>query len=225
MKKVILSITALMMLLSSVAAVSAYEAHIVNVKAHVENALTVEPLELDWGTVFPQEWFKEHVVIALSTSAIAEFDDDDLLWVTYDIWVEDKAITDNVTGNVTGYYEWIGDWLWLAIDPLQVSEPFETPSEWYYVGARPVGTAPVATNTGLSGNLSSPGNLSDQLAVLFLTPVFEDYYNALTDAGYKPDWWPFEDWAPIPKGDPRHIPGGVDLGADIKIQVTGIARP
>jgi hypothetical protein len=222
LKKVILVFASIVLVISGVAAVSAYEAHIVNVKAHVENALTVTPLELDWETVFPQEWFKEHVTISLSESAMAATNStittNPLTSVSYAIWVEDKLMVEPDT-----YYPWIGDWLWVAVDPTQQAVPFEVPADWYYVGPRPAGPAPIATNTGLTGTLSL-NNMSDQLAVLFCAPVFEGYYNELTDADYKPDWWPYEEWAPIATDDPRHIPDGVDLGIDIKIQVTDITR-
>jgi predicted porin len=39
MKKAILILAALMLVASGVAAVSAYEAHVVNVRSHVENAI------------------------------------------------------------------------------------------------------------------------------------------------------------------------------------------
>lgn len=225
MKKVILVIAAFVLVASGVAAVSAYEAHVVNVKAKVENALTVSPLELDWGTVFPQEWFKEHVTISLSGSAITELTDatSPLVSVSYAIWVEDKEILDDAGAPTGTYYEWIGDWLWVAIDPTQTTEPFEVLAEWYYVDARPAGTAPVATDTGLTGTLDT-NNRSDQLAVVFCVPVFEGFYNELTDAEYKPLWWPHAQWDPILKTDSRWIPGGIELGADLKIQVTDISR-
>ena len=72
MKKVLLVLGALMMVLSGVAAVSAYEAHIINVTAHVENALDVTPRSIDFGTVFPQEWFTKDVSITTSISFCAD---------------------------------------------------------------------------------------------------------------------------------------------------------
>ena len=56
MKKVVLGLAALVLIVSGVAAVSAYEAHIINVKAKVENALTVGVSRLNYGTVFPEEF-------------------------------------------------------------------------------------------------------------------------------------------------------------------------
>ena len=56
-KKVLLGLAALLMVSSGVAMVSAYEAHTVNVTAHVENAIALSP-QAGWdlgqfGTVFP----------------------------------------------------------------------------------------------------------------------------------------------------------------------------
>ncbi len=55
MKKILLGLSALVMVLSGVAMVSAYEAHLINVTAHVENALEVDTTPIDFGTVFPEE--------------------------------------------------------------------------------------------------------------------------------------------------------------------------
>ena len=53
-KKILLSIIAVATVIGGVAAMSAYEAHVVNVTAHIENALKVIPPEkLVFGTVFP----------------------------------------------------------------------------------------------------------------------------------------------------------------------------
>ncbi len=55
MKKVLLVLGTLLVSISGVAMVSAYEAHIINVTAHVENAMSVNKDDIDFGTVFPQE--------------------------------------------------------------------------------------------------------------------------------------------------------------------------
>lgn len=54
-------------MLSSVAAVSAFESHLVNVEAHVENALGT-PAAFDFDTVFPEEWLTHEIVVQTSTS-------------------------------------------------------------------------------------------------------------------------------------------------------------
>lgn len=131
MKKVILISTALVMVLSGVAAVSAYEAHIINVTAKVENALTVSPDE-DWdlGTIFPQEFFVKHYTVSLSTSFLAQ------KWVTeyveegrvnaveIEFWAEEKEKTPYDPGDpeaeppvpptAATYYSWMGEFIKLG---------------------------------------------------------------------------------------------------------------
>ena len=129
MKKVILISTALVMVLSGVAAVSAYEAHIINVTAKVENALTVSPDE-DWdlGTIFPQEFFTKHYTVSLSTSFLAQ------KWVTeweevgrvnaveIEFWAEEKEKTAYIPEVLdppapavpATYYAWMGEFMKLG---------------------------------------------------------------------------------------------------------------
>ncbi len=51
---------------------AAFEAHVVNVKAHIENALKVEPKHMDFGTVFPQEVLEEQFKVRLSDSFLEQ---------------------------------------------------------------------------------------------------------------------------------------------------------
>ena len=67
MKKAVLIVSALMLILSGVAAVSAFEAHIINVKAHVENALIVSQ-DVDFGITHPQDLLQEELYLGLSDS-------------------------------------------------------------------------------------------------------------------------------------------------------------
>jgi len=72
MKKITLFLVAAVVVVGGVAVFSAFEAHIINVTAHIENALTVTPKEIKFGTVFPQEYVEEKLTIALSDSFKAE---------------------------------------------------------------------------------------------------------------------------------------------------------
>lgn len=51
-----------------VVGMSAFEAHIINVTAHIENALSVNTEPIVFGTVFPQEYFEKPFNINLSRS-------------------------------------------------------------------------------------------------------------------------------------------------------------
>lgn len=80
-KKIVLTIGAILIVVGGVAVMSAYEAHVINVVAHIENALTVDTTPIEFGTVFPEEVFEMPVTIALSSSFMkqAECSDVNLL--------------------------------------------------------------------------------------------------------------------------------------------------
>ena len=67
-KKILISLLSVAVIAAGVVAVSAFEAHIINVTAHIENALSVLPKEIKFGTVFPQEYLEEKLTIELSDS-------------------------------------------------------------------------------------------------------------------------------------------------------------
>lgn len=54
-KRILLSLLVLAALAAGVIGMSAFEAHVINVTAHIENALTVVTTPIDFGAVFPQE--------------------------------------------------------------------------------------------------------------------------------------------------------------------------
>lgn len=80
-KKIILSLVAVVAVVGGVAALSAFEAHIINVTAHIENALSVSPKEIKFGTVFPQELLDEPFTVELSSSFLGEERVDDVDYV------------------------------------------------------------------------------------------------------------------------------------------------
>ena len=71
-KKILASLTLVSVMAVSAAMFAAYEAHVINVTAHIENALTVHPDEIAFGTVFPQEYTERDFTVELSTSFLAE---------------------------------------------------------------------------------------------------------------------------------------------------------
>ena len=92
----------------------------------------------------------------------------------------------------------------------------------------PAGAATLDKNKDGSGNFIDH---DDTVFVAWDAPVFEEFYNPLTDVQgcvledpntpHKPSGLCEPTWV-IPEDDPRHIPGGVDLGARIIIQVVDI---
>ncbi len=236
MKKVILITSALLMVVSGVAAVSAYESHLINVTAHVENALAVDTAAIDFGTMFPEEFLVQHRDINLSTSAIAEKPVDpedpqpgDLDYVEVQAYAEwkldpaaDTTADPNHVPDVIGtdgkdYYAWMGECLFVGFD---VSDPNLDGDDFVNVGAA-LAVPPSAQ--AILSTFKLDGVTTVQLAVALDTPVFAGYYNALTDVDLKQNGLSVPSWI-IPKTDPRWIPGGVDLGLDLKVQVIDIVR-
>jgi hypothetical protein len=243
MKKVLLVLAAVVLVASGVAAVSAYEAHVINVRAHVENALSIlglqAPYELDFGTVFPEEWLIKDFTISTSESFC-----DENQWrmtaVNYTVWVEWKSMSDNGTPGDPyddTYYGWLGDALYIGIVDPPYTPAMEKPEA-------------AGGNLVWVGNVTPPGppgalkvwdspepiykskgafkNETDRIVIGLDVPVFEDYYNPLTDMlqedgtyAKKPSGLD-DPTVIIAKDDPRWDPEGVDLGVDLKIQVTNI---
>lgn len=81
MKKVLLSLGALAVALAVVPMFAAFEAHVINVTATIENALEVPVRPIQFGTVFPQEYLKQNLPVALSRSFMAENRVDDVEYI------------------------------------------------------------------------------------------------------------------------------------------------
>ncbi|MCK4520488.1 DUF1349 domain-containing protein [Candidatus Parcubacteria bacterium] len=67
-KKILVGLLTVGVVVSGVAVMSAFEAHVINVTAHIENALSVDPQEIDFGVVFPQEYVEKQFTVKLSDS-------------------------------------------------------------------------------------------------------------------------------------------------------------
>jgi len=80
-KKILLGLAAVLVVAGGVAALSAYEAHIINVTAKIENALSVTPDSLPFGTVFPNEHLTKPLIVELSGSFLTEPRVDDVSYV------------------------------------------------------------------------------------------------------------------------------------------------
>jgi hypothetical protein len=243
---------ALLVVVSGVAAVSAFEAHAINVKAKVENALSVPTTSLHFGTMFPEEFFLTTFQVRTSESFCAS-SQTRMLDIDYEVWAEWKVLDDNGTpdpGDDT-YYPWLGEAAWLAylpwgtvLDDLDISGDFNCTTQgfdppdgtvnladdtfpdrtvWFHVGSAPdgpPGAKPVMGSLGLH-KPAAGGIRGDRIALAIDSPVFEEYYNALTDVCPKPNGLDKPTWV-IASDDPRHVPGGIEMGLDLKIQVVRI---
>ncbi|HUW72225.1 MAG TPA: hypothetical protein VMV66_03525, partial [Candidatus Humimicrobiaceae bacterium] len=79
-KKILLGLVAAVVVVGGIATMSAYEAHVINVTAHIENALSVPTKHIAFGTVFPQEKLNETIEIMFSESFTAEDRVDDIAY-------------------------------------------------------------------------------------------------------------------------------------------------
>lgn len=67
-KKLILGLSAILVALAVAPLFAAFEAHVINVTATIENALYVHPESRDFGTMFPQEYKELGIFVTFSQS-------------------------------------------------------------------------------------------------------------------------------------------------------------
>jgi hypothetical protein len=221
MRKVILVLAAIVLVASGVAAVSAYEAHVVNVKATVENALQVSTDNVDFGVVFPEEWLSEHFSVNFSDSFCQQ---ERVNAVNITVWAEWKLLSDNNTPDPADdtYYPWLGEALYIEFD-----------SVYGYIGPAidPAPSAQPALDANgeqIQGTITKGGDPDSYTIYVWLdVPVFEEFYNGLTDVPDKPR----AEWADLAANIscdvpsmilPLGTPQGIEMGVDLKIQVVDI---
>lgn len=241
MKKALFILIALVMVGSGVAAVSAYEAHLINVTAHVENAMSVDRQSIHFGTVFPEEWLLQefHVGTSDSFCAPGQFRVTHIDYAVYAEWkpvgtASPTPVVTDAAGNK--YYAWLGNALYVGIDATDKwPNTAPVPGDMALVGPALAGPQSAQKVNNLVGTLfkavSGPQNLTDLITVGLDVPVFEGSYNALTDmlqadGTYLPKPSHLNDptWI-IPANFPGYDPDGMDFGLDLKIQVTKIYKP
>ncbi len=72
LNRITLSLGTLGVIVAGAAAFSAFEAHVINVTARIENALNVPIDFIEFGTVFPQEKLEKPLAVTLSGSFLAD---------------------------------------------------------------------------------------------------------------------------------------------------------
>lgn len=228
---------ALLMVASGVASVSAYEAHIINVKATVENALDVGVKHLGFGAVFPEEFMLKDFSVAISGSFCDE-DQKRVRNIDYELWAAWKPKRD-AGGTIIGYYPWLGDALWLAQVPpladsnadgkINLADDTDPRTVWINLGDPPTATpGPGAGKILGPVTLTKPapgtGNQHNWKLALDV-PVFQYYWNPTTDVDPKPSGLSLPSVEILETDTDRYFPDGVLLGVEIKIQVTDIRGP
>jgi hypothetical protein len=246
-KRGLIALAALVALVSGISAVSAFEAHAINVTAHVENALQA-PAVLIYGTVFPEEWHLKRFQVQVSES-FCDPTQDRHDFVFYQVWLLEKPDPDNDSGGEdTGFYPWLGDAMYLRVDQTAPDITTLLAADLTHAGYDdpPILLELFNTNTGLfsttqSLNKEPPRNRIDQITVAIDVPVFEGFYNRLTDVPVKQSGEsvptviiqdPDDDVDNNDRDDLRYFPDGEDefgstiiLGADIVLQVVGFGSP
>src|SRR3989344_2903050 len=96
-KKIVLGLAATGTALAMLPMLAAFEAHVINVTARIENALRVNTEPIRFGTVFPQEHLNKSLRVALSQSFQDEGRVDD---VKYFIRQKPKCGITSIEGTV-----------------------------------------------------------------------------------------------------------------------------
>jgi len=229
----LLVLFAIVTVTSGVAMVSAYEAHMVNVTAHIENAMYLGGLgqleggshySHDFGTVFPEEWLLKRFTVRTSTSFCGP-GNKRMKGIDYSLYVVPKD-----------GYKWLGDALYFTVAWDLAGNPAYPQPSHYWAGPGDPGAddmkwvgeglanpedKPATPINVLSGGLLKPDLLSQEIIMGLDVPVFRDFWNEYTDVDEKPSG-KSSPTVVIEKDDERHIPTGVDLGAEIKIQIIEI---
>jgi len=232
MKKVIFLFAALLAVFSGIAAVTAFEGHVVDIKAHVENAIGVTTPEIDFGTVFPEEIRESNINFGLSNSftAAAQVKVSTVLYKLY--WELKPAVAGIAPVYVSGagnYFQPMSPFLVASDgDPTDANDTFIAPPYGVPTEAAAVqfGAGELNKNIPETGGAPS-GDLCDVVHIKFMVPVFDKWYNALTDpgnpAGAIPGILTVGQYVTAQEsicGGTATVPSA-DLGINMKIQVIG----
>jgi hypothetical protein len=209
--KIILLAAALAIVVSGIAAVSAYEAHMVNVTAHVENALdTPGAIVIGGVAAFPEEWLIGEIIVTGSQSFKGQSRVNN---VDFIVCAEEK---DEISPAGDPYL-WAGGFTFVSNDGGMT---------WEWIGPTndltPPPSPPGVVCTSLPNTVTTT---SDAVILVGMDmPVDPDYYNPETDVPNKPR----DDNADcgVGIGEPCVVADydvtGDEFGLDIKIQVVDI---
>ena len=217
-KKLLFLIVGVLVVTSGIAALSAYEAHVINVTAHIENALKVTPkTPIVFGTVFPQEHLERRLFVTTSES-FCESDQKRVLNIDYQIVQKPKCI------NEQGQYAPV-DWATHECPEGYDEMPLLCP----YLSKLPVyEDEPPYTDYGIpafhglsavaTGTVNKDDDLLDEWIIDLAVPCFE---------GMCGQDWPSFVASHNPDADPRDFeasgdPNGTDFGCDLWFEVTDI---
>ena len=177
--KILTLLATVVALASSVAAVSAFESHMVNVEAKVENALKTPTNKIDFNTVFPEEWLVKDLAIEQSSSFKGA---GNTRVSKLDIQICASPKPSSFTGK------WMGGFTYINI----AGTGNQAGADFHWVGPTADFTAPTTTGSivcpselliTLDKNVNA-GVLTIKVAID--VPVDPDFYHEATDVCDKP---------------------------------------
>jgi len=231
MKKSLLVVGALAIAIAAAPLFAAFEAHVINVTAHIENALRIHPEDrhLEFGTVFPQEYFDRNFTVNLSDSFMGQERVDTVEYIIKQkpkcecnetgiidkICVEGEyAAVDYATHECpTGFSQMLDLCEFLSKLPkYQEAGDVGIPS--YYIDNGPVGPSPddacrVVTEPEHATGVLSLNDTADEWLVDLKVPPVEGYVG--------------QDW-PASCADFIVPKDSQDYGCDLWLEVTGIYK-
>lgn len=102
-KTILLSLAIMIAAAVSVVGMSAFEAHVINVTAKIENSLSILTDNIKFGTVFPEEVLDEQINISMSESFLAEDRVDNINYIIKQKPKPREEITTPFPGGVPGH--------------------------------------------------------------------------------------------------------------------------
>ena len=239
MKKILVSLSAVALAVASVPMFAAFEAHVINVTARIENALQVDTTPIQYGTVFPQEKLDKVFRLSLSNSFQTEPDADDVNYIIrqkpkcqIDVPGAEKPEFVPVSGEIEGrficpdgYHQLLLLCPYLSKHEVTADGTGENDSAGINAFHGPISGWVLSDTvaTQVSGRLAkSDHDLDDAWNIDFRVPCFKDHCA--------------QDWADFVKtqsGNPlidpsAYIQPGENehklFGCDLWVEVTGVSR-
>jgi len=228
-KKILFIFGAVAALAIGVVGISAFEARVINVTAHIENALSTSVNELPFGTVFPQEYFVKPVTVSLSESFIDAGRVDDVNYVINQklkpcptriptdgptptpIPVDPTCVPDGREPGIDQPLEGATGWHYLDLCPFLSKGPDNSPrndtgERSYFQSDHCIAPTP---QDGAIGRLSkAEGDFSDTWNIDLKVPPIAGSVG--------------QDW---PEGCPTVPTNSATYGCDLWFEVTGISTP
>ena len=224
-KKFLVGLISLIAVTGGVAGMSAFEAHIINVTAHIENALSVPTDPIAFGTVFPQEYLEHPFTISLSDSFKNQQRD---TIVSYQIKQKPKCFDPD--GNVYFQVSEDAQGNFVCVDPDGDNDATMLPSLCPFLSK-----TSTSTNTTSVPSYFTPASGNTPATCATPTPeIALGQFNLISNPNHTADNWLVDLKVPPIKGMVGQdwpascaaftVPtDSTDYGCDLWVEVTGIA--